>query len=329
MPKQSKKSDLVSALGVAGIKAFDAHKADDVQYGAGADLPAGIEGGIAELVDCKFDRYKSGDNVGKYYFYAAGVVHQPKEVGGVPVEGLRTSIIEPICNTPNRSRETISDHLAWVINELQKLGVETASLDLGGLEAVAEILKAEQTYFRFRTWQGQATEQFPNPRVNHDWRGVCDYSPDGAIAVVDSTADAVEEEPEEEEAETPDAIDLLATDTKADNGDSDAEAQMVEAAEAVGIDHTAYQTWEDVAHAIPEQGSDEGESGEKEGEGGEKEAPWQPEKGEYYYYKPPRAKKRIECEITAVFTGKQTCSLASTDGSKAFKGVPWGKLEEE
>jgi len=334
MPKQSKKSDLASVLGVAGHKAFEVHKADDVTYSTGAELPAGIEGGVAQLVDCRFAPIKTGSNRGEYGFIRAGIVVAPKECGGIPIEGLRTSpFTEPMCNTPGKSRETIKEHICYVINELKKLGADTSDASLGDLEGIAAALMESQPYFRFRTWKGRMQTEGPyagqEPRIKHEWLGTCDYEPNESSSVVDSTADAVEEEPEEEEAETPDAIDLLATAAKADNGDSDAEAQMVEAAEAAGIDHTTYQTWEDVVHAISEQGSDEGESEEEEGEEYEEETPWQPEKGEYYYYKPPRARKRIECEITAVLIGKQTCSLASTDGSKAFKGVPWGKLEEE
>jgi len=330
MPKQSKKSDLVSALGVTGHKAFEEHKADDVTYGTGAELPAGIEGGVAQLVDCRFAPIKTGANQGKYGFIRAGIVVAPKECGGIPIEGLRTSpFTEPVCDTPGKSRETLGEHIRYVLNELKKLGADTSDASLGDLEGIAAALMESQPYFRFRTWKGRMQTEGPyagqEPRINHEWLGACDYEPDESSSVVDSTADAVEKEPEEEEAETPDAIDLLATAAKADNGDSDAEAQMVSNAEAAGVDYTEYETWEEVANVIVEQS----EAGEEDKEKDEEEAPWQPEKGEYYYYKPPRARKRIECEVTAVFTGKQTCSLASTDGSKAFKGVPWDKLEEE
>jgi len=107
MPAKVSKSPLMAKLGNKLAESFDKHKDDETRYGGGSDLPKGIEGGIAQLVDCKFDTYKTGDNKGEFFFYAAGIVKAPKEVGGVPIVGLRTQIgPEPLCDTPDRSRKT-------------------------------------------------------------------------------------------------------------------------------------------------------------------------------------------------------------------------------
>lgn len=186
MPVAKSKSALVAKLGDKIRKAHEAHKGDETEYSSFGELPAGIEGGIAQLVDCKFDVVKEGkDNAGEYYFYAAGTVMEPKEFtdseGNLHrVEGLRTSITEPIYDTPNRkSRKTVDDHLAFVLNEMRKLGVDTSSIGAEQLEDVCEQLKQLKPFFRFRTWKGQAETTGPyagkEPRVQHVWNGCCDY----------------------------------------------------------------------------------------------------------------------------------------------------------
>lgn len=182
MAKQTAQSSLLAKLGDRGRRAFDKHKGDETVFSGAGDLPAGIEGGIARLVDCKFDVYKKGDTEGELYFYAAGVVVSPRVHGDVRIEGLRTSIMEPLCETSGRSRETVEDHMTWILNELRKLGVETDGVEYSDLEAIVAALKEQQPYFRFRTWKGQkqTTGKYAGqePRTQHTWNGVCDYEDD-------------------------------------------------------------------------------------------------------------------------------------------------------
>jgi len=344
------KSSLKALLGEAGRKAFERHKNDETRYSSTGQLPPGIEGGIAKLVDCKIDTYKEGNFKGKPYFYAAGVVVRPKEHNGVPVEGLRTQIMEPLCETPNRTRKTVEDHISWVCNELRKLGVDTSELSFDDLEDAIEALREEGPYFRFRTWQGRPTEQFPNPTVRHEWNGRCDFESDESEeeeAVVDET-----EEPEEEQ-DIPfgDELDMLAD--RANDGDEEAMDELVERAKKAGlsqeeVDEMMY--WSEVADAIRErekeakaeeeepeeelEDEEEEELEDEEEEPGDEEEDEEeeeliPEKGETYYYKPPKARKRIEVEVTAVFHGKQTCNVRSTASGKLYRGVPFTALEVE
>jgi hypothetical protein len=181
---QKSMSGLAAKIGKKWQAAHDSHKDDETEYSQFGELPAGIEGGIAQLVECKFDVFKSGDNAGEYYFLAAGVVVRPKEHSGERIEGLRTQIgPEPLCDTPNRTRAKLDDHLAWIYNELRKLGVDTASIDsIAELEGVCDTLKEEQPYFKFRTWKGKPQTEGPyagqEPRVQHQWNGITDYEPD-------------------------------------------------------------------------------------------------------------------------------------------------------
>lgn len=147
---------LISTYGDAIIKAGEAHRMDEVDFGGSIDLPAGINGGIAQLVDCKFDKFKTGKTVGQVFFYAAGIVVSPREHQGIQIEGMRTSIMEAIGNTPDRSRKTMDDHMGWVQNELKKLGVkDPEALRTRVIEATCASLARARPFFRFRTWKGR------------------------------------------------------------------------------------------------------------------------------------------------------------------------------
>jgi len=347
MPKKTNQGSLASKLGKSGRKAFDAHKTDDTNFGAGGDLPAGIEGGIARLVDCKFDKYKRGENEGEFFFYAAGVIVEPKEHSGVRIEGLRTSIMEPLCDTPRRSRPDVETHIEWILNEFRKLGVDTGDVGFDDFEDVAEVLKDQQPHFRFRTWIGEATSQFPNPRTNHVWSGSCEYDGEADEDVEDETDDDEEDdddlpfEPldgeggEEEEEEVADNLDTLAT--AADGDDEKAQLALASQASKAGVDEddvNGAESWSEVAELIrgvssveykirSDSDSDEGKEDDEDDED------WIPEKGEVYFFKPPRARKSVECEVTAVFAGRKTSNLKSLDDGKSYKAISWDKLEQE
>jgi hypothetical protein len=307
---------IAAALGTKGQKAFEAHKGDDVTYGAGGDLPAGIEGGVAQLVECKFDVYAKGDNEGEYYFYAAGVVVSPEELGGVPIVGLRTSIMEPMCDTPTRTRKDVEAHLMWVLNELRKLGVDTAGMSYNDLDGIAEALKEEKPHFRFRTWKGSKQTTGPykdvEPRTQHEWRGLVDG--DLPVASNDAAKDPVEETATEAVNGVED-LDVLAK--AADDGDGDSQVRLTELAKEAGVEDDVVaeaENWAAVVAAI--NGGEE-----------EEEEEWAPAKGESCSYKPPQAKKALVCEISAVFTTKKLVNLKGSDG-KSYKAVTWDKLKQ-
>lgn len=396
-------------LSSAVSKGVQDHKDDETVLQGGGDLPAGIEGGIARLVLCKFDRYKSGDLEGEPYFMAQGVVVRPIELDGVVVEGLRTGIgPEPICETPSRSRKTVDDHVGYVLNHLRLLGVDTSELTTDtDMQEAAEALEEEQPHFRFRTWKGDPTPEYPNPRVRHDWRGVVTFDEEADDGIEDETE---EEAPKKAAAKkgtkkkgaakkkkgTKKKESLAELAEAADNGDTAAGAKLASLAEEAGIeDYEDYETWEEVADLLaegppePEEEADEEEASDEmtldelgaaanegdetaiealvtmaeaegedpddyeqwsdlamalsgaedeeneeeedgdEAEEDEEEEGFEPEKGDVYFYKPPKKRKKVECEVTAVFPGKETCNLKSLDDSMSYQKVPWSKLSEE
>jgi hypothetical protein len=176
MAKQVIQSDLLSKLGNRLAQAFEAHKTDETEYGQ-VELPPGIE--------CGFGTYKNGDMAGELFFRASGVVLKPKVFTDPQgrkhrTEGQHPSIgPEPLCDTPKRAtRKTLDDHIGWILNELRKMGVNTAQLEWNQLEQVCAALvdPANPTYVKFRTWRGEATPEFPNPRTNVIFVGPADPS---------------------------------------------------------------------------------------------------------------------------------------------------------
>lgn len=339
MAKRVKQSVLRAKM-EQGQRAFSHLKDAPVNYGVGTDLPAGVIG-VAQLTECKFDVYKNGEFVGEPYFYASGVVVSPEEFQGVRIAGAITQIgPEPLCDTPNRSRKTIDDHLAWVINEMKKLGVDTTQMSdedwATELEVAAEELKEQQPYFRFRTWQSRPTEQFPDPRVLHQWRGICEYEAKEAEPEV---ADNTEEEPN-----------YSVLTALADKGDEEAIAKLESLAEKAGIplrEIEELQTWAEAALKIKRaiEGNveevkeeevevvEETEEAEEveEDESFEQEqddSGWVPEKGEVYLYKEPgsKRKKGVEVEVLTVFESKRTCNVKALDTGQLFKQVSWDHL---
>lgn len=357
-------------------EAHELHKADDTRIGSGGDLPAGIEHGIARLVDAKIGVYQKGDNEGEPFFMAAGTVLEPTSIAVVDpktkksktifVEGLRTQIgPEPLCDTTaqNGNQTSLADHWDRLLNHLRLLGIDTKTItpDMIILETAdgkyesGPVLKAlveAGPTFRFRTWQGKATAQYPNPRVNHEWRGVCAWEPTAEDAVQDGTessqpakweADAAKEQPptqttpqvepakESPPAAEPEVPDLLALAAIADNPTSpkkqsaEAAATIVEYAKAAGVDgYEAMASWTEVANAVITSQAPAEEAVAEAEEYSEEPEPWAPAKGEQAFFMNVKLKKLLQCEIVEAYPKVSKADI-KVDG-KLIKGVPFDKL---
>lgn len=358
MPAQQKQSSLASRLGEKARKAFDESKTEAPEFDSQAGLPAGIEGGVAQLVECKFTQIAAGkQNAGKDMFYAAGVVVSPQESNGVSLVGLRTQISEPLYDTPTRSRKTVNDHLEWVMNEMKKLGIDMSEMSIDDLEDIAVTLKEQQPHFRFRTWSGtkqeiekrggkffvgtkgpyatEAAAKAANPfagsepRVQHNWNGACEHvEDDEGASVVDETEETLpvksaksvkKASPEPVEEEE---VDLAELATAADGGDQEAAGQLADLAKEAGVDEDAINGAESWSSVVELMQGGEGEEAEEE-----ESDDWKPEKGEVYPYKAPGKKKAVDCEVTAVFLRNETVNLKNLTDEKVYKAVPWAKLD--
>ena len=277
-------SGLAAKLGAAGKAAVEAHRNDETTFGGGGDLPSGLEGAVAQLIECKFDLYKEGDNKGKYFFYAAGSCCFPESVnvdatlkvvatGGRPMktEGLRTSIMEPMCDTKNADGKvtTVKEHIAKVLNYLRQLGVDTSNMGVEDMEAAAAAVLAEAPYFGFRTWIGKATDKYPNPRLNHDWKGVIENYEPGEDSTTNDNSEAADEGTEAAtdegvEAASDEGIDYADLVSDADGGNQDAAAKLTEIATGLGITDEQIadsgESWQGVVDLIEAaQGADGGD----------------------------------------------------------------------
>jgi hypothetical protein len=206
VPRQSSKvSGIFSRYGSKAVEAFNRHKGDETEYGNFGELPPGIDGGVAQLVDCRVLEIKEGkQNAGELMFFARGVVVEPEEAEDprtglvVRTKNRSTTLSEPLFHTPGRARETFEQHMQHVLNQLRRLGLSTEDIAATDEEFNAQLatLKESAPFFRFHTWQGPKSEQYPNPRVNHTWegtQGLEDYTPpdEGSPVEDDATGSSI------------------------------------------------------------------------------------------------------------------------------------------
>lgn len=366
MPPQKVTTTLAKKLGAKLATAHQENVGKDYKGSAGGDLPEGITNGIAKLTSAKFGIFEQGDNKGQFYFMASGIVVDVPQDDLKWAIGLRTQWgPEPICDTVSKAgaqfNKTTAEHLEKVYNLWRGLGVNPDEIDAGedgALEATAEAMQNAGIYFKFRTWKGKETPQFPNPRVQHDWGRACEYSPpEDAGGVQDETppapapvakpapkvatpaaklaapakgpaakakpAPAPEPEPAAEYTDTADIDSLLA----AANDDSDETAQvnaqqaLKDQAMSLGHDEAtcdACPTWEALVALIKGEDAPTAEAFAV---------------GEHYYYCPPDPKtkkpgKKVQCEVIAVDADAGTVDLQNGTNPKIkYKGVATDKLE--
>lgn len=296
---QSTKSGIASRLGAKGQAAVATHKADETVVGSGGNLPSGIEFGVAELTEIKFGVYaqdiQSKDLRGKDFVYLAGIVHDPKEfeLDGrkVKVEGLRTSQTEALCDTPELSRKTMEEHIAWLLNQLRLLGIDTAGKDfkLDNIEEICAELVKGGVFFNFRTWKGskQTTGKYAGqePRTQHEWQGACEApnQEGGESAVKDVSAPATAATKKGTKPTAKAEVDASATDWDAlgigaDNAEDEAMSTLNESALELGFTEeeiNGVKTWSELAERCKarEAGTEASESAdEAEAEATEEEA---------------------------------------------------------
>ena len=170
----------------------DAHRNDEVKISQGGDLPAGIEGGVAKISECKIGVYKEGTKyAGESYFMAMAIVEVPDaHKGGITKIGP-----EPLCETTTAAGEVRSFESHWtkVLNWLRLCGATDAVAAMEDpdteLPLICEAVKQSGIYIKFRTWAGSVSPQYPTPSVNHDWRGIAE----GYVSEVED--DVTEEAP--------------------------------------------------------------------------------------------------------------------------------------
>lgn len=163
------------------------------------NLPAGISGGVAHLVEAKLGVYKTGNNAGEKFVYLSGTVVEPKTATEIKkvfkdgkvqvistreirVEGARTSIMLPLCDVKRKNGDIVTsdENIAKMLNELRLLGgaectesVESEEDLVGLLDQLKEtsLEDGSQIYFKFGTSGSDPTKEYPEPTVWENWYG--------------------------------------------------------------------------------------------------------------------------------------------------------------
>lgn len=190
MPSTKNETKAVLAiLGDAGRKAFEKCKGNPVRIGSGDDLPGGIENGIAQLFECTFKKYNTGENKDNFYLYAAGTIATPQKIGDISLVGRETVIKEPLCSTPKHPRKNVDAHVEWIIDLFRRMGVEASLLEklcgdeeatFDDLKDAAKALKVAAPHFEFSTSQDKPATKGPykdKPAFTQNtWKAVVEYT---------------------------------------------------------------------------------------------------------------------------------------------------------
>ena len=345
MAKRTKKSSLK-------VNPYKAHAQDETEYGTEfIDLPGGITGGVAQLVEAKVSIYKEGTKyAGEKFVYFGGVVVEPKvaintvkmwkdgkvqviSTDEVEIKGQRTGMTLPLCDTTKADGSVVSEdeNVAKALNELRKIGGKECTMEIESEESLVQVLEALKEggpFFKFSTTSSTPNEQYPIPRVWENWfgaKGLEDYELEEEDDV-DETDSGEEKTSDPEDDPKPDVEALAKTADEVDEkGDvteaaEDAQRELSELAKAVGVNADDIDSWIGVSDAI--MGVSEGDEPK---EGGEE---WAPQKEEAYMFKPPRARKALHIVITTVNEGAQTVTAKALESGKVYKAVAWSKLED-
>jgi hypothetical protein len=341
-------------------QAILAHRTDETEYPiSGFELPPGIEGGVAQITDVKIDYYKKGDNANQPFFMATAAVKEPithsfVDPPGTPPQTWRVVGRQaklgpiPLCDTPGRSKETLEEHIADVLNELRKLGLVTADFEsMDDIKAACTYLTKEKPHTRFRTWKGEKQTEGPykdrEPQVRCEWLGRCEYAESSVngqqiAGVVDDTVSTPVPFDETDNAQlvntaggeetvgtaASEEVDYEGLIAAATAEDDKAQAELVRLAKEAGMTEAEIddaKSWEEVVDRIHG--------------GGEPSEPETPtlKVGSVKKYRPPDAKRggkpslrAVEVEVTALASG--VADLKSLDNPKVtYKGVKVDVLE--
>jgi hypothetical protein len=339
-------------------KDYDAAKVREVvSTDPGADIPPNING-VGRLVDCKFDTVKEGkENAGEYYFYAQASILSPEEAKDengqmVRIKGKFTSIIEMMCDTPNKARKTAKDHLDWVVNMMGALGADMKDTQMEQLESIASLIKKTKPMIRFRTWKGgkQTEGKYANqePRVQHVWTEYKEGespAPDDDMAAA-GLVEAPGGAPVESNGESVDIPALVAAaSTKGDPMQKAAQTKLTEMAVARGMTEKEIEdakSWDDVASrltngkaaapAAAPAPAPAAKEAPKPAETAEPSSDWKPVEGLVYGYRPLKKDgkpgKKIQVEIAVIDEANRKVDVKRCDTKAVLKGLKWDDLED-
>lgn len=371
MPVSKAKSSVFAKYGKGIDQMVTKHANDPTEYGPDR-LPPGINNGVAQLIECRFEVIPQGkQNAGEVQLVLAGMVIEPEYVS-LPdgrrekVAGRQTRLWVPCCTTKTQDGKVTpqEENVETAMNHFRMLGGEefTAGARTGAdLENLAALLTEQAPYFRFKTSQSKATEQYPDPRVWENWlgtKGLGEYVPPENRVGTGSGVDEGGGEAGEPAAGGGDQAgtftefgDLDSLRERAEADDEKARAELTLMARRAGHsddDILAAPDWASVVEMI-NTSTPNGQAASADSEpvspdpepDPEPEQEWEPKKEEVYLYKPvdpktgkplmdPKTKKPakgVEVEVVAVDKKTKTVKLKNIDRGTLYERVKWEALE--
>ncbi len=281
---------------------------------AGQQLPDGLVKAVARL-----DSYKLAlDKNQNPYFAITGVVKEPEEY-----KGMKATSLHFIKETTGQYAKSVEERLEKLVSDIKLLGGETDEAEIDDLPIILEELVEEHPHYFFNTWKPDAdrSAMVMIQGLAEDWE---DDDEDIEETEEDEDEEApFDEDEEEEDEETEDEPEDDDEDEEEDYEDEEADEEGEEEDE----DEDSLVEDEDTDDDESEETIDE-EVEDEEDEEEETEEDWAPEKGEYYKYKAPKARKATDCEVTKVSKAKETVSVERSSDGKTFDNVPWTELED-
>lgn len=373
MAVQKSTSGLAKKLGPALDQAVKAHAKDDTTYGI-IDLPGGISNGVARVQKCYFKEFDKTTNMkkadgssaaGEYFFRCEGMVVRPLFVltpgGEVPVKGLTTSVMIPLCDTKSTTgnETTLDQNLAKILNVMRQLaGPEyTEGASAGDLESLAAGIEEARPYFWFSTSESNPKPgSNQKPRVFENWHGnkgledfqeedptlqMKDRSGDGAGGKTTQTAVGGKQPPKQPPTTTTTADD----DNKGNDNEFDpANMSLEELVELASSDADSAQVAKDRLEELAvEQGwtKDDVENAESwaavadmvnNPKQDETAVEFVPEKGKTAKFSPPDVKNKgkflseRDVQVVSVDTKKKLATVKDIAAKKEYKDVAWSDL---
>jgi len=363
-PQQQQANGLIAKMGNEAVKVFNEQKNRPNELNFGGSPPPGIENGVARLTKAYIGAYKDGKNKGKPYFMAMATIVSPQEHQGTPIFGMQFNLgPEALCNTPDvkgeKSRKTYAQHWKWMQDHLEDLGFSFRAIqDAKTGEEVERRLLAglahlttSKPFFKFRTWQGQPSKEFPNPKVNVVWgKKIDNYNmADAAAGHVEDNTSLPEpsenghsepfneyENPGDGSADSPsepEVVNLEELAATAGSGDRDAQEKLESLAMEAGYtaeEVAGAEDWSAVVGMIEAPKNGEGDQEQNEDVAAAEPAP-----GDTVQFKPfdkkknQRAKKAISCTVVSVNSAKKTVKLKSLVDNKTTYDAGFDDLDQE
>ncbi len=175
-------TNLLGKLGQRLAKAHEQHKGDETKLGF-QDLPAGIKRAITKLVSAELGVFKTGDDAGQPFALLAGIIEQPEMFEGQKLRGQRATKTFPLCDQPKKMKNaetydngpigkwghhigSFDENYADFLNEMRKMGIDTANAPLGNEAGIRSVLATMLTskppiYFLVSTegWENKTTKK--------------------------------------------------------------------------------------------------------------------------------------------------------------------------